>query len=211
MSLLRRRLRELEMRTPFRFPATAIPDKFRQAAVLILLWEEAGVPHTLLTVRASHLSSFAGQVCFPGGRLDQGEDFQQAALRETDEEVGIPADREHLRAYPGAFSGGMLQRTAIACALLAKPDLLVADEPTTALDTTTQKRIVDLLARLNSDNGMAILIISHDLGLLKEITSRLLIMRDGLLVESGPTRDILEAPKHDYTRHLINTAPKLRL
>lgn len=107
MSLLRRRLRELEMRTPFRFPATAIPDKFRQAAVLILLWEEAGVPHTLLTVRASHLSSFAGQVCFPGGRLDQGEDFQQAALRETDEEVGIPApDIEIIGRLDDAWSGG---------------------------------------------------------------------------------------------------------
>jgi len=133
------------------------------------------------------------------------------AIHAALEEVGIPADKEHLLAYPGAFSGGMLQRAAIACALLAKPDLLVADEPTTALDTTTQKRIMDLLVRLNRDHGMAILMISHDLGVLKEITTRLLVMRQGILVESGPTNEILVAPKHDYTRHLIDTAPKLRL
>jgi 8-oxo-dGTP pyrophosphatase MutT (NUDIX family) len=107
MSLLRKRLREMESRRPFLFPAPAIPDTFRRAAVLILLWEEAGAPHTLLTVRASHLSSFAGQVCFPGGRLDAGEDFQQAALRETDEEVGIPTpDIEILGRLDDAWSGG---------------------------------------------------------------------------------------------------------
>jgi 8-oxo-dGTP pyrophosphatase MutT (NUDIX family) len=107
MSPLRRRLLEMETRQPFLFPAQSIPDKFRHAAVLILLWEEAGIPHTLLTVRASHLSSFAGQVCFPGGRLDSGEDFQQAALRETDEEVGIATpDIEIIGRLDDAWSGG---------------------------------------------------------------------------------------------------------
>lgn len=127
------------------------------------------------------------------------------------EEVGISADPTHLKAWPGDFSGGMLQRTAIACALLGKPKLLIADEPTTALDTSTQKRIVELLKRLNRDRKMAILFISHDLGLLKEITSRILVMKEGRIVEEGPTEEILTNPRDAYTRTLIDSIPRLRL
>jgi ABC-type dipeptide/oligopeptide/nickel transport system ATPase component len=127
------------------------------------------------------------------------------------EEVEISPDREHLDAYPGNFSGGMLQRAAIACSLLGSPDLLLADEPTTALDTTTQKRITDLLVRLNRQTGMSILFISHDLGLLKQFTRRLLVMRQGTIVESGPTESLLQKPAHPYTRELLAALPKLRL
>lgn len=127
------------------------------------------------------------------------------------EEVGIPADREHLDAWPGDFSGGMLQRAAIACALLGSPELLVADEPTTALDTSTQKRVVDLLAALNRSRNMAILFITHDLGLLKQLATRVLVMRAGELVESGPVTDVLTNPRHPYTRDLVEALPKLRL
>jgi peptide/nickel transport system ATP-binding protein len=105
----------------------------------------------------------------------------------------------------------MLQRAAIACALLGAPRLLVADEPTTALDTSTQKRVVELLARLNREHGMAILFISHDLGLLKEVASRILVMQEGTIVESGRTGDVLTKPEHPYTRNLIEALPKLRL
>jgi microcin C transport system ATP-binding protein len=134
-----------------------------------------------------------------------------SAISRALEEVGIPADSEHLKAWPGSFSGGMLQRAAIACALLAKPDLLIADEPTTALDTTTQKRIMNLIGRLNKDHGMAVLFISHDLGLLKECSTRLMVMRKGEIVETGETTELIQNPKHEYTRHLLEKAPKLRL
>jgi ABC-type glutathione transport system ATPase component len=127
------------------------------------------------------------------------------------DEVGIPPDRRHLEAWPGDFSGGMLQRAAIACALLGSPELLVADEPTTALDTSTQKRVVDLLARLNRSRNMAILFITHDLGLLKQLASRVLVMRTGAIVESGQVTDVLTEPRHPYTRDLVQALPKLRL
>lgn len=127
------------------------------------------------------------------------------------QEVGLPSDEPTLRAYPGDFSGGMLQRAAIACALLGAPDLLIADEPTTALDTLTQRKIVDLLLRLNHEKGMAVLFISHDLGLLKEICTQLLVMQAGKVVESGKTPDLLTRPQHPYTRELLRDLPKLRL
>lgn len=125
-------------------------------------------------------------------------------------EVGLVADAAHLEAYPPDFSGGMLQRAALACALLSKPDLLVADEATTALDTTTQARVVRLLQDLNKRHGLGILFISHDLGLIRQICSRTLIMRRGHLVESGFTADILTRPAHPYTRELIDSLPRLR-
>lgn len=136
---------------------------------------------------------------------------RRARIESALEEVGIPADRRHLDAWPGDFSGGMLQRAAIACALLGSPQLLVADEPTTALDTSTQKRVVDLLGNLNHSRNMAILFITHDLGLLKQLASRILVMRAGAVVESGPVTDVLMNPRHPYTRDLVEALPKLRL
>ncbi|HSH09193.1 MAG TPA: ABC transporter ATP-binding protein [Oceanipulchritudo sp.] len=138
-----------------------------------------------------------------------GAGQRPAAISRAMEEVGIEATRENLRSYPGAFSGGMLQRMAIACALAGEPDLLIADEPTTALDTTTQKRITELLQRLNRDKGMAILFISHNLGLLKSVANRLIVMRLGEIVEQGPTEEVLGNPQHAYTRTLIRAVPRL--
>ncbi|MEX0326008.1 MAG: ABC transporter ATP-binding protein [Puniceicoccaceae bacterium] len=134
-----------------------------------------------------------------------------AAIRQAMEEVGIEPSQENLEAYPGSFSGGMLQRMAIACALLYKPDLLIADEPTTALDTSTQKRIVELLMQLNREHNMAILFISHNLGLLKQLAGRLLVMKSGEIVESGKADAVLRSPRHAYTRELVRSIPKLKL
>ncbi len=133
------------------------------------------------------------------------------AISDALESVGIPATETNLRAYPGDFSGGMLQRLAIACALIPKPDLLIADEPTTALDTTTQKRIVELLRKLNEDLGMAILFISHDLALLKQIAPKLIVMKDGVIVEQGSSSEVLYNPVHPYTQSLVEAIPKLEL
>lgn len=142
-------------------------------------------------------------------KVPRGE--REARVMSALEEVGIPADRRHLDAWPGDFSGGMLQRAAIAGALLGSPRLLVADEPTTALDTSTQRRVVDLLGDLNRSRNMAILFITHDLGLLKELATRVLVMREGRVVESGHVQNVLEKPRHPYTRNLVESLPKLRL
>ncbi len=132
-------------------------------------------------------------------------------IREAMEQVGVDPSPENLSAWPGAFSGGMLQRMAIAGAIAQGPQLLVADEPTTALDTSTQKRIVELLYRLNREKDMAILFISHNLALLKELADRVLVMQEGEIVEHGRTAEVLDNPRHPYTRQLVQAIPKLKL
>jgi oligopeptide/dipeptide ABC transporter ATP-binding protein len=127
-----------------------------------------------------------------------------AALLET---VRIPDPERALRAYPGQFSGGMRQRIAIAVALAAEPRLLVADEPTTALDVTVQAGILRLLDRLCRERGMAVIVITHDLGVMSATASRLCVMYAGRLAEAGPTADLLTRPRHPYTRGLLDALP----
>jgi len=123
--------------------------------------------------------------------------------------VGIGDARRRFAAYPFEFSGGMLQRVMIAMALACKPRLLVADEPTTALDVTIERQIIDLLARLRRERAMAVLLITHNFGIVKGFADRVLVMRHGQIVESGPTDQILGAPQHPYTRTLIACIPRL--
>jgi ABC-type glutathione transport system ATPase component len=132
-------------------------------------------------------------------------------IEETLRQVGLEPSPENLEAFPNDFSGGMLQRLAIACALATEPDLLIADEPTTALDTSTQARIVSLLQALNHQRGMSILFISHDLALLKQVAPRMAVMRQGYIVEQGRSSDLLQNPAHTYTQALVSSIPKLRL
>ncbi len=123
--------------------------------------------------------------------------------------VGIPAPESRIRDYPHQMSGGMQQRIMIAMAIAAHPKLLVADEPTTALDVTIQAQIMELLRDLKSQLGMSILLITHNLGLLKDIADRVLVMYAGQIVEEGPAKRLLENPLHPYTRALLRSTPQL--
>lgn len=123
--------------------------------------------------------------------------------------VGIPAAETRLRDYPHQLSGGMRQRVMIAMALASRPKLLVADEPTTALDVTIQAQILELLADLKRRLGMAILLITHNLGIVGDIADRVAVMYAGQVVEVGPARALLQNPLHPYTRALIQAVPEL--
>ncbi len=124
------------------------------------------------------------------------------------QKVGLREAEKRLAAYPHQLSGGERQRVMIAMALANEPDLLIADEPTTALDVTIQAQILELLKRLQGELGMAMLLITHDLGIVRKMSERVYVMNKGEVVESGQTADIFANPKHPYTRHLISAEPK---
>jgi oligopeptide/dipeptide ABC transporter ATP-binding protein len=126
------------------------------------------------------------------------------------EMVGIPDPRRRARAYPHELSGGMQQRVMIAMALACRPRVLVADEPTTALDVTIQAQILDLLRDLQRQMEMAVLLITHNLGLVADVAHRLHVMYAGRIVEAGPAAEVLSAPRHPYTRALLGAVPRLK-
>jgi len=123
--------------------------------------------------------------------------------------VGIPAPESRIKDYPFQLSGGMQQRVMIAMALASKPKLLIADEPTTALDVTIQAQILDLLRDLKRRVGMSILLITHNLGIVGDMADRVAVMYAGQIVETAPARKLLSQPLHPYTRALLNSVPKL--
>ena len=123
-------------------------------------------------------------------------------------QVGIRDPETRLQSYPHQLSGGQRQRVMIAMALANEPDLLIADEPTTALDVTVQAQILKLLKDLQAEHGMAILLITHDLGIVRKVADRVCVMTEGRIVEQGETEDIFDNPRHAYTRHLLNAEPK---
>jgi peptide/nickel transport system ATP-binding protein len=123
------------------------------------------------------------------------------------ERVGISAPQERVDAYPHHLSGGMRQRVMIAIALAAEPELLIADEPTTALDVTIQAQILDLLSKLQAELSMSVLLITHDLGVVFEHTHEVVVMYAGQVVESAPTARLFERPLHPYTRGLMASVP----
>lgn len=124
-------------------------------------------------------------------------------------EVALPDPERRLEEYPHQFSGGQRQRIVIAMALINRPRLLIADEPTTALDVTVQAQILDLLRELRGSHGLSMLFISHDLAVVGSIADRIAVMRHGEFVEEGSTREIFTAPQHPYTRRLLASAPSL--
>lgn len=123
--------------------------------------------------------------------------------------VGIPSPEKRIDQYPHEYSGGMRQRVMIAMALLCKPRLLIADEPTTALDVTIQAQILDLVRELKQDLNMSVVLITHDLGVVAGTTDRLAVMYAGRIVEQGTTEEVFENPRHPYTRGLLKSVPRL--
>ncbi|MET9295413.1 ABC transporter ATP-binding protein [Streptomyces sp. NPDC003077] len=125
------------------------------------------------------------------------------------ERVRIPAAGERLGDYPHQFSGGMRQRVMIAMALALEPELIIADEPTTALDVTVQAQVMDLLAELQSAYGMGLILITHDLGVVADVADRIAVMYAGRIVEHAPVRELYKNPAHPYTRGLLDSVPRL--
>ena len=126
------------------------------------------------------------------------------------EEVGLPEPERRMRDYPHQFSGGQRQRILIAMAIVNRPRLLIADEPTTALDVTVQAQILELLNALRREHGLAMLFISHDLAVVSQVADRVAVMQQGKIVEEAGVRELFVAPKHEYTRRLLASAPTMR-
>jgi peptide/nickel transport system ATP-binding protein len=133
----------------------------------------------------------------------------RARALEVMKAVRIPHPERRIDDYPHQFSGGMRQRVMIAMALINEPDLLIADEPTTALDVTTQAQILDLLRKLQRDRGMAIMLITHNLGVVAEMADDVVVMYLGRVVEQGKVDDIFHDPKHPYTKALLQSIPSI--
>jgi len=141
-------------------------------------------------------------------KLDRAEAVKRA-IRALDD-VGVPGAAQRIRSYPHEFSGGMRQRVMIAMALITKPELLIADEPTTALDVTVQAQILELIKKLQHDMGTAVIWVSHDLGVVAGFCQRVLVMYAGQIVESAATEAIFKRPRHPYNRALQQSIPALQ-
>jgi oligopeptide/dipeptide ABC transporter ATP-binding protein len=191
-----------------------------------ILWEGHDVlsmnPRELQRIRGGHVGYVFQE---PGASLNPvmriGTQIREALTRHRPQfandaevirllrQVGIPAPETRLKDYPHQLSGGMQQRVMIAMALAPQPKLLIADEPTTALDVTVQAQIIELLRDLQHQLGMSILLITHNLGLVGDIADRVGVMYAGQIVEEGQTRDVLQRPRHPYTRALLKSVPEL--
>ena len=139
--------------------------------------------------------------------LDVSEREARARAVAALEEVGIPGARDRIDSYPFQFSGGMRQRVVIALALCAEPSLVIADEPTTALDVSVQAQIIVLLKRLCAERGTAIMLVTHDMGVIAETVDRVLVMYAGRMAELGPVREVIERARHPYTAGLMASTP----
>ncbi|WP_405723733.1 ABC transporter ATP-binding protein [Streptomyces sp. NBC_01537] len=144
-------------------------------------------------------------------RVHQGASRKEAKAKaiELMERVRIPAARERVGDFPHQFSGGMRQRIMIAMALALEPDLIIADEPTTALDVTVQAQVMDLLAELQREYNMGLILITHDLGVVADVADKIAVMYAGRIVETAPVHELYKRPAHPYTRGLLDSIPRL--
>jgi oligopeptide transport system ATP-binding protein len=144
-------------------------------------------------------------------RVHEGLSKKDARARSIElmDRVRIPAARERVGDYPHQFSGGMRQRIMIAMAMALKPDLIIADEPTTALDVTVQAQVMELLAELQRELNMGLILITHDLGVVADVADKIAVMYAGRIVETAPVHDIYKAPAHPYTQGLLQSIPRL--
>jgi oligopeptide transport system ATP-binding protein len=144
-------------------------------------------------------------------RVHRGASAREARQQAVElmERVRIPSARQRANNYPHQFSGGMRQRVVIAMALALDPDILIADEPTTALDVTVQAQVMDLLAQLQQETGMGLILITHDLSVVAEVADRVAVMYAGRIVETGPVRDVYRHPAHPYTEGLLASIARL--
>jgi len=161
------------------------------------------IEQQLLEVILAHDEDIAAQPYWQKNRLARTRAVEVLAL------VGIPSAETRLKDYPHQFSGGMRQRIMIAIALACKPRLLIADEPTTALDVTIQAQVLELIASLRRKLGMSMVLITHDLGVVAEQCDRVVVMYAGQVVESGLTAQVIGAPRHPYTRGLLQATPRV--
>ena len=146
--------------------------------------------------------------CLLAHRKISKSDARAIALDKL-QQVQIPSPDTRLDQYPHELSGGMRQRIVIAISLLLDPDLIIADEPTTALDVTIQAEIMELILTLCEEHNVALILITHDLGVVAEVTQKTMVMYAGRIIEQGPTKDIIHNPRHPYTRGLINALPQM--
>jgi len=146
---------------------------------------------------------------FPTGVTGAGKRLEKRRVLELLEEVGLPAPAENYRQYPHELSGGMQQRALIAIALSCEPKLLLADEPTTALDVTIQAQILELLGKVTREHRASMILVTHDLGVAAEFCLKIAVMYAGQIVEMGPTGKVLHDPKHPYTRGLLRSIPRI--
>lgn len=153
---------------------------------------------------------YAHDETLPEGRMARRKVARANAI-EMLELVGIASAGDRLKYYPHEFSGGMRQRIMIAIALACRPKLLIADEPTTALDVTIQAQVLELIADIRARLGMSVVLITHDLGVVSEYCDRVMVMYAGQVVEEGPTASVIREPLHPYTRGLLQSIPRLSL
>lgn len=146
--------------------------------------------------------------CLLAHRKMRESDARKIALQKL-QQVQIPSPETRLDQYPHELSGGMRQRIVIAIGLLLDPDVIIADEPTTALDVTIQAEIMDLMLNLCEQNNVALILITHDLGVVSEVTQNMMVMYAGRVIERGPTKEIINDPQHPYTQGLMNALPQM--